>query len=99
MGRGEPGYLCGSFSLPQPTSGQIQVSDIPSCHLERRADGAVVVRVHSRQNDGRVLPDAVFAFRAGDPQYSYWDDLLRSREILPTPIASLPIPLPTYEPS
>jgi len=26
------------------------------------------------------LPDAVFAFRAGDPQYNYWEEQLRHRE-------------------
>lgn len=69
--------------------------------VERRSDGAVLVRVHSRAVDGRALPDAVFAFRAGDPQYSYWEEQLRRREILNlaphapdmTPSA-MPIPLP-----
>lgn len=71
--------------------------DTPSCDIERRGDGAVIVRVHSRVIDGRALPDAVFSFRVGDPQYTYWDAQLRSREMLPT--AALPMPLPTYEPS
>ncbi len=48
--------------------------------LERRPDGAVLVRVRSRANNGHTLPEAVFAFRAGDPQYHYWDQQLRSRE-------------------
>jgi hypothetical protein len=46
------------------------------CHLwrvERRGDGAIVVRVSS-QREGRRLPDAVFAFRSGDPQYGYWEE-------------------------
>jgi hypothetical protein len=73
------------------------LSDIPSCDIERRIDGAVVVRVHSRVIDGRALPDAVFSFRAGDPQFNYWDTLLRSREVMPT--MSLTMPLPTYETS
>jgi hypothetical protein len=30
--------------------------------------------------NGRSLPDAVFAFRTGDPQFSYWDEQLRRRE-------------------
>jgi hypothetical protein len=76
------------------------VSDNPACDIERRFDGAVLVRVHSRMVNGRALPDAVFAFRAGDPQYSYWDSQLRSRELLPpTTGDSLSMPLPTYEPS
>jgi len=73
------------------------LSDNPSCDIERRVDGTVVVRVHSRVIDGRALPDAVFSFHAGDPQYNYWDSLLRSREIMPT--MTLTMPLPTYEPS
>jgi hypothetical protein len=64
--------------------------DLPSFQLERRADGAVLVRVASRLVDGRALPDAVFAFRAGDPQFAYWDDQLRSREVLP-PSMNLPL--------
>ena len=54
-----------------------------SWNVERRADGAVLVRVHSRVTDGQALPDAVFAFRAGDPQYSYWEAQLRHREVAP----------------
>ena len=73
------------------------MSDIPSCDIERRDDVAVVVRVHSRVTDGRALPDAVFSFHAGDPQYNYWDSLLRSRDIMPA--MSLTMPLPTYETS
>ena len=40
--------------------------------LERRPDGAILVRVPSRTKGGRALPDAVFAFRAGDPQFAFW---------------------------
>ena len=54
--------------------------DSASWNLTRRNDGAVVVRVHSHPNNGHTLPDAVFAFRAGDPQYAYWDAKLRARE-------------------
>lgn len=43
------------------------------CHVARRPDGVVVVRVPSVQpSNGERLPDAVFSFRIGDPQYSYW---------------------------
>jgi hypothetical protein len=42
--------------------------------VERRADGAVIVRVHSATRDGCPLPDAVFTFRDGDPQYAYWQE-------------------------
>jgi hypothetical protein len=51
-----------------------------SCDLTRRTDGAVVVRVRSPHNNGHTLPDAVFAFRVGDPQYAFWDAKLRARE-------------------
>ena len=44
-----------------------------NCEVERRNDGAVLVRVHSADRHGRPLPDAVFAFRIGDPQYDYWN--------------------------
>ena len=40
--------------------------------VEKRSDGAVVVRVRSEGPDGARLPDAVFSFRNGDPQYAYW---------------------------
>jgi len=40
--------------------------------LERRCDGAVLVRVPSTGTFGGDLPDAVFAFRAGDPQFDFW---------------------------
>jgi hypothetical protein len=43
-----------------------------SWDVDRRRDGAVLVRVHSTDRDGRLLPDAVFTFRSGDPQYNYW---------------------------
>jgi hypothetical protein len=41
--------------------------------LQRRDDGAVLVRMHSCDRQGRQLPDAVFAFRLGDPQFDYWE--------------------------
>ena len=40
--------------------------------VERHGDGTILVRVHSNDRSGRVLPDAVFTFRLGDPQYGYW---------------------------
>ena len=48
--------------------------------IERRGDGAVLVRVPSTEERGQPLPDAVFAFRAGDPQFQFWDERLRQRE-------------------
>ncbi len=52
---------------------------LENCSLERRPDGAVIVRVHS-QRTATPLPDAVFSFRAGDPQYDYWERQLRLRQ-------------------
>ncbi len=44
----------------------------PNWLVERRDDGVVLVRVPSTGAFGADLPDAVFSFRAGDPQYDYW---------------------------
>jgi len=55
-------------------------TDSATWALSRRDDGAIVVRVRSRPNNGHTLPDAVFAFRLGDPQYQYWDQQMRVRE-------------------
>jgi hypothetical protein len=71
------------------------LQDFQSWDVERRQDGAVLVRVHSRIVNGQALPDAVFAFRAGDPQFSYWEEQLRHREILAPPSMSLPLPNPS----
>lgn len=40
--------------------------------IEKRCDGALVVRVQSEGPADSRLPDAVFSFRCGDPQYAYW---------------------------
>jgi hypothetical protein len=68
------------------------LQNLDSCDVERRSDGAVLVRVHSRKVDGRALPDAVFAFRAGDPQFSFWEDQLRDRELFPQSPLTMPAP-------
>ena len=49
-------------------------SPIPDSQLriEQRSDGALVVRVRSAGEGEASLPDAVFSFRCGDPQYAYW---------------------------
>lgn len=52
----------------------------PPYRVERRADGAVIVRVPSRQQAPAPLPDAVFAFRDGDPQYAYWAQILADQQ-------------------
>jgi len=43
--------------------------------LEGRADGVILVRIPSRPGPDR-LPDAVFTFRPGDPQYRRWEQRL-----------------------
>jgi hypothetical protein len=40
--------------------------------VQRRDDGVLLVRVRPRFPADDTLPDAVFSFRAGDPQYNYW---------------------------
>lgn len=52
---------------------------LENCTLERRSDGAVIVRVHSQRTAAPPLPDAVFSFRAGEPQYDYWEREFRLR--------------------
>lgn len=42
--------------------------------IEHRADGSVIVRVPSCDRQGVPLPEAVFAFQPGNPQYQYWRD-------------------------
>jgi hypothetical protein len=56
--------------------------------LERRQDGAVLVRVPSNGTFGIELPDAVFAFRAGDPQYAFWQQVLNERNVPRAPSES-----------
>lgn len=60
--------------------------DFSACEVERRQDGAVLVRVRSLDKQGRPLPDAVFAFRVGDPQYGFWENRLLEAERMSEPI-------------
>jgi hypothetical protein len=74
----------GSNGATETQSGtEPTLHDLPSWEVERRPDGAVLVRVHSRAVNGRALPDTVFAFRAGDPQFSFWEAQLHHREMSP----------------
>ena len=57
-------------------------TSLDTCELELRGDGAVLVRVRSQSANGRPLPDAVFAFRVGDPQYAYWAQQLQERQLV-----------------
>jgi len=68
-------YACGSelvelASMPAQTD----TAAIPDDRLTilKRPDGAIVVRVKSAGDSRDPLPDAVFSFRCGDPQYAYW---------------------------
>jgi hypothetical protein len=54
-------------------------TELRSWDVERRDDATVLVRVHSDSRQGRRLPDAVFSFRCGDPQYDYWASQLLKR--------------------
>lgn len=40
--------------------------------IERKRNGVLLVRVHSWDAYGVPLPDAVFTFRPGEPQYEQW---------------------------
>lgn len=51
--------------------------------IEKRADGSIVVRVRSEGPEQSRLPDAVFSFRCGDPQYAYWQGRLGERRDRP----------------
>jgi len=57
------------------------VPDEPkSWDADRRGRSVIIVRVHSVGADGQDLPDAVFTFSRGDPQYELWDRRLKERE-------------------
>ena len=62
----------------------MHAAQLDSWDVQRRNDGAVLVRVHSCDRQGRQLPDAVFAFRLGDPQYDYWERQLLDRRRAPS---------------
>jgi len=59
--------------MPQPATPS-EKNAIPADRLtvERRGDDMLVVRVRSAGSEEDRLPDAVFSFRCGDPQYAYW---------------------------
>ncbi len=43
------------------------------CRIELHSDGVVLVRVPPANPQlADSIPDAVFSFRKGDPQYGYW---------------------------
>ena len=57
----------------------MHTTELRSWDVERRDNATVLVRVHSDSRQGRRLPDAVFSFRCGDPQYDYWASQLLER--------------------
>lgn len=75
-----PRQVFGHQSHPAPTPANKNMHDTQNslaetCQLERRPDGALLVRVPSKRQHTPPLPDAVFTFRAGDPQFDYWQQL------------------------
>ena len=67
-----------SASSPAPSPDSSPIPD-DRLTVERRGDGVLVVRVRSAGPEHERLPDAVFSFRCGDPQYSYWLDRMNHR--------------------
>jgi len=63
--------------MPSPPD----VSPIPDHRLsiEKRDDGRIVVRVRSEGPEASRLPDAVFSFKNGDPQFAHWHSYWLSR--------------------
>jgi hypothetical protein len=64
--------------MPSPTD----ISGIPDDRIsvQQRSDGSIVVRIQSAGDERNRLPDAVFSFRCGDPQYDYWLRRLKKPE-------------------
>ena len=58
------------FLTPVP----MDISSIPDDRItiQKRDDGTLLVRIQSAGEERNRLPDAVFSFRCGDPQYAYW---------------------------
>jgi len=54
-------------------NGEGRAAQLERWIVERRSDGVLLVRVPSRPAGSNTLPDAVFTFRPGDPQFTYWD--------------------------
>ena len=54
--------------------------ELGSIDLHRASDGVILVRVRSEEKSGSRLPDAVFTFRRGDPQYEFWEREFQERD-------------------
>ena len=48
--------------------------------IEYKPNGVLLVHVHSCDEDGQPLPDAVFTFRPNDPQYETWLKLFKEQQ-------------------
>ncbi len=58
----------------------IQTMSVTEWVIERRDDGSLIVRIPSKPYKGQPLPDAVFSFREGDPQYRLWEERYEIQE-------------------
>jgi hypothetical protein len=61
----------------------VYAAPLRSWDVEPAGNDAVLVRVHSCNRHGRRLPDAVFTFRRGEPQYDYWQRQLSASNVGP----------------
>lgn len=57
--------------------GEEAETEVDKWILEGRPNGVILVRIPSRPGPDR-LPDAVFTFRPGDPQYRRWQQRLEA---------------------
>ena len=49
------------------------MADVQAWMIEQKEDGVLLVRIPSENRNGKTLPDAVFSFRKGDPQFALWE--------------------------
>ena len=67
MGSGFPAFIVRYSFFSQG-----KLMEVENYTIERKPNGVLLVRVHSCDEDGEPLPDAVFTFRPNDPQYEIW---------------------------
>lgn len=67
------------MSITQSMSTDINLSN--QYVVFSRDQGVVLVRVLSKDTGQDRLPDAVFTFRPGDPQYDYWRERLDTQAL------------------
>jgi hypothetical protein len=82
---------------PADRKSHMSATQLEFCDIQRRSDGTVLVRVRSSDRQGRPLPDAVFTFHRGDPQYDYWEQqyLVRAKAAPVLPDNPQPPQVPT----